>query len=96
MEPMVGGPKYLKSPLPGWFSVIAGAAWEALEHYDNVEPILPLPPWILFGVGVLWVVFAKRRKSDVPAKREPHRSEVVIVRERTVTVEREVVVRTES
>lgn len=88
--------KYLRSPLPGWVTVAAGAAWEALEHYDKVERILPLPPWMVFGVGVLWVVLAKGSKNDLLVKAGARRSMVVIVRERTTTVEREIVVRTES
>ena len=87
--------KYMSSPLLGWFSVIAAAGWKVLEHYEKVERILPLPPWFLFAFGILWVILAKRPNAAVPANAEPQVSEVIL-RERTTTTEREIIVRRNS
>jgi hypothetical protein len=89
--------RYIKSPLPGWFTVLAGAAWEALVHYEKVERVVPLPPRLLLPIGILWVILAKwEKKRPGPQSSSPGSSEVMILRERVTTVERELVIRREA
>ena len=88
--------RYLKRSAPGgWLSMLVGAGWEALKYYDKVGEILPIPSWSLFGIGVLWVILSRQAKGH-PKVSSRRSSEVVILRERVTTVERELVVRREA
>lgn len=73
--------------------MIIGAGWQALEHYEKIEKLLPLPPWCLVLVGTAWVIGSlKARRTSAPVERSKG-SEIVVIRERTTTVEREYVMR---
>jgi hypothetical protein len=81
--------KIIKRTGPGWLSMIIGSGWQALEHYDKIEKLLPLPPICLVVIGGLWVWLAKKYGSDRTG------AEVLVIRERTTTVEREFIMRRE-